>query len=112
MEEVNCPPKLEEGFPAAPHPLSGLPDPESNFPKAGGLIHLAEVMGKGSEGLALAPGDRGLEYVQVLAGKLLGDESSPTERRALSWPELIRDRRGRPASEVVSLPSLEAFKET
>ena len=69
-------------------------------------------MGKGSEGLALAPGDQGLEYVHLLAGKLLGDGSSPTERRALSWPEQNRDRGGRASSEVVSLPPLEACKQT
>ena len=31
-------------------------------------------MGKGSEGLVMAPRDQGLEYIE-LDGKLLGDES-------------------------------------
>lgn len=46
---------------AAPLPLPCIPalpcwpDAESNFAKARGLIHLAEVMGKGSEELVTAP---------------------------------------------------------
>lgn len=54
-----------------------MPDPESNCAKAGGLIHLAEDMRKGSEELVWPLGDQGLEYVQFPAGKLLGDEYWP-----------------------------------
>ena len=68
-------------------PLPCLPDPESNCAKAGGLIHLVEVMGKGSEELVMAPrvSDGKLRFGihSTPAGKLLGDESWLYMKRAL-----------------------------
>lgn len=65
-------------------PLPCLLDPESNCAKPGGLIHLAEVMGKGSEELVMAP--------RVSDGKLrFGIRSTPcwktTGRRILALHE-------------------------
>lgn len=64
VEAVNYPVKLQENF-ALPHPLSSLPDPESNCAKAGGLIHLAEDVGKGSEELVMAPGRSGFGICSI-----------------------------------------------
>lgn len=82
MEAVNCPPSHRNAS-AVSHPFSCLPDPESNFAKAGGLIHLSEVMGKGSEGLVMAPRDEGLEYIQLLARRRLGDKSQPYQKKGI-----------------------------
>lgn len=103
MEAVNCPPEPQDDFSCTP-PHSGLPDPESNFAQAGGLIHLAEVMGKGSEGLVMAPGNQGLEYLELLGGKLLGDEAQPYKKKGIVMAQSLTDRRGRASSEVVSFP--------
>lgn len=82
MEVVNCPPKPQNNFCCTPPPL-WLPDPQSNFAQAAGLIHLAEVMGKGNEGLVMAPRDQGLEYIELLGGKLLGNESQRYKKKGV-----------------------------